>query len=293
MTSPNLRLVGEIMHQGDQASWTMTALAIALNPTASAEQRSAAELVVSSLGVDLAAASAQWEPTAMAAQAAAPILQAASVIRGDTPSWAGQSDAALIAQGRASAQAAALFVEFGFPALTGLSKALGQPGARLLDVGTGVAALAVAWAELLPAVTVVGIDVLPRVLALAAKTVAGSPARDRVVLRQQDVAELDDQNLYSVAWVPAPFVPEASLRPGLFRVSTALRPGGWVIVGHGKYAGNQTEDAISRFKTVAFGGTALDDPAARQMLIDCGYGDVSTMPTPPGAPAITVGRRSG
>ena len=271
----------------------MTALALALSPTAPAGHRHAAAEVLKSLGVDLVAVSSEWDPKAMAGQASAPILQAAAVLRGETQSWAGQSDAALIAQGRASAQAAALFVQFGFPMMTGLSEALDQPGARLLDVGTGVAALAVAWAELLPAVTVVGIDVLPRVLALAAETVAASPAADRVVLREQDIADLDEDERYNVAWLPAPFVPEAALREGTSRIYRALRPGGWVIVGHGKYAGNATEDATSRFKTVTFGGTALDDPSARQLLLDNGFDDVSTMPTPPGAPAITVGRKVG
>jgi SAM-dependent methyltransferase len=293
VTSSNQQRVGEIMHQGDQASWTMTALAVALNPTAPEAHRHAAGEVISSLGVDLADVPTEWNPVAMAGQAGAPILQAAAVLRGDAQSWAGQSDAALIAQGRASGQAAAGLIKFGFPMMPGLAESLAQPNARMLDVGTGVAALAVAWAELLPAVTVVGIDVLPRVLALAARTVAASRVADRVVLREQDVAELTDENQYRLAWLPAPFVPEAALREGMPRIFRALAPGGWVIVGHGKYAGNPTEDAVSRFKTVAFGGTALDDAAACQLLIDTGFDNVSTMPTPPGAPAIAVGRRPG
>jgi methylase of polypeptide subunit release factors len=174
--------------------------------------------------------------------------------------------------------------------LPGLSPALAAGGARILDVGTGVAALAVAWAELLPAVTVVGIDVLPRVLALAEAVVAASPAAARVVLRQQDVADLGEEARYALAWLPAPFVPEVALRVGLGRIHRALTPGGWVIVGHRKFAGDPMASAVTRFKTLAYGGTALDEEQARELLQQNGFRDIASMPTPPGAAAITVAR---
>ena len=105
--------------------------------------------------------------------------------------WTAQSDEALLAQGRASAQGAAGFAQFGLPMLTGLREAFAG-GARMLDVDTGVAALAVAYAELFPQLTVVGIDVMPRVLAMAEQTVAQSSVGDRIILRKQDVMLLDD-----------------------------------------------------------------------------------------------------
>ena len=139
--------------------------------------------------------------------------------------------------------------------------------------------------------TVVGLDVLPRALALAAATVAASDVADRVVVRQQDVATLDEPPTYSLAWLPAPFVPEGALRAGVEAISRALLPGGWVMLGHGKFAGDPLDVAITRFRTVAYGGTALDDDEAAGLLRDAGFGDVRSVPTPPGAPGITVGRR--
>jgi hypothetical protein len=114
----------------------------------------------------------------------------------------------------------------------------------------------------------------------------------RVVLREQDVSALDDEAIYVLGWIPAPFVPERALREGVPRVARALAPGGWAMVGHGKFAGDPVEDALSRFKTVAYGGTALNDDQAQQMLRDVGLTDVMTLPTPPGAPAVTFGRKS-
>jgi hypothetical protein len=204
--------------------------------------------------------------------------------------WAAQSDEALLAQGRASAQGAAGFAQFGLPMLTGLEEAFAG-GARMLDVGTGVAALAVAYAELFPRLTVVGIDVMPRVLRMAERTVAESSVSDRVIVREQDVSSLDDPETYALAWFPAPFIPEAALGPGLLRVADSLQSGGWLMLGHGKYGGSAVNDAIGRFKTVAYGGSALNDEQAGEMLRSVGLLEVRTIATPEGAPAITVGRK--
>ena len=62
----------------------------------------------------------------------------------------------------------------------------------MLDVGTGVAAMAVAFAEVFPQLTVVGNDVMRRVLALAEQTVAASSVSDRIILRQRDVVSLNE-----------------------------------------------------------------------------------------------------
>jgi len=280
-----------LLHTGDQAAWTTAALVTVLRESGSEAQRTAAGEVLRVLGLDVREATAQRDRAAVGFEAAAPVLQAAAVLRGEADLWAGQSDEALLAQGRASAQGPPLMARFVFTALPGLLDALGRPGARMLDVGTGVGGLAVAYAEEFPALTVVGIDVLPRVLALAADTVAASPVADRVLLREQDVSALDEPDTYALAWLPAPFVPEAPLRAGIDRLRAALVPGGWLVMGHGKFGADPVTDAVGRFKTVAYGGTALDDAQAAALLTGAGFEDVRNLPTPPGAPALTVARR--
>jgi SAM-dependent methyltransferase len=280
-----------LMQSGDRGAWSMAALTVALKDNGPEEHMRAAVDLLGALGIDVRADFSDLNRAGTAAEAAAPLLQTAALVGGDGQLWAGQSNQALLAQGRASAQGAAAFAQFGLPRLPGLAEALARPGARMLDVGTGVAALAVAFAELFPALTVVGVDVLPRVLDLAAEAIAASSVADRVVLREQDVSTLDDAATYALGWIPAPFVPERALRAGMPRVARALAPGGWAMVGHGKFAGDPVEDALSRFKTVAYGGTALNDDQAQQMLRDVGLGNVMTLPTPTGVPAITVGRK--
>jgi predicted O-methyltransferase YrrM len=276
--------VRELMRRGEQSAWTTAALALTLARSASPDLAEAAAEVVRAAGVGLPEDPGDDASRAhAAAQAAAPLLQTARLLDG-AATWAEQSDEALLAQGRASAQMAPMFVEAGLPHLPGLAEALDAPGARMLDVGTGVGALAEGFALAFPRLSVTGLDVMPRVLELARHRMTDSPVRERVELRRQDVATLDEPDAYDFAWLPAPFLPQHALEAGVRAVTRALRPGGWLMVGHAKTTGDRLDDALDRLKTLAFGGTLLDGAVAQRLLEEHGLGEVSTMPTPPGAP---------
>lgn len=284
--------VQQLMHKGDTAAWSMAALSLVLSGKLTEQEREAALALLAALGLNAPEDLVGLDATALAAQAAAPLMQASALVRGEAGSWAEQSDDALRMQGRASAQGVEGFKQWAMPRLSGAEALLQTPGVRMLDVGTGVAALAVAWAEAFPRLTVVGLDVLPRVLALAAETVAASAVADRVILREQDVSTLDEEAVYALAWLPAPFLSEAALKEGVVRVARSLVPGGWLMVGHGKFGGEPTDIAVTRFKTVVFGGTALDDEQVQGLLSNAELTEVFTMPTPPGVPALTYGRKA-
>jgi methylase of polypeptide subunit release factors len=151
--------------------------------------------------------------------------------------------------------------------------------------------MAVAFAQVFPQLQVVGIDVLDRALDLARRNVAASDVAARVTVRKQDVAGFADDAGFDLAYLPAPFVAPAAMQTGLPRVVAALRPGGWLFVAHGKFGGTPAEDALTRLKTLVYGGTPLDDAAACQLLRSAGLTSVRTMPTPSGAPAITIGQK--
>jgi protein-L-isoaspartate O-methyltransferase len=282
----------ELLSTGDRAAWATAALALVAGAGGTPALRRSAEEVLDALGISLDSHAVPGiDRAGVAGQAAAPLLQTSALLtRGEV--WVDQPDEAIIAQGRASAQGAAAFERLGLPFMAGLAEALATPGARMLDVGTGVAALAASYAELFPELTVVGIDVLPRVLALAEDLLSTSPVADRVILREQDVSGLSEEATYALAWLPAPFVPEQALRAGVPRIVRSLIPGGWLIVGHGKFAGEPLDDAVTRFKTVSYGGTPLSNEQAQTLLQDGGLVDVATVQTPVGAPAITAGRRT-
>ncbi len=278
------------MSSGDRQAWTTGALVLALTGQGSEQLQAAARDVLVELGLEVPGGFDGVEREAAAARAAAPVLQVASLLRGPGQAWADQSDAALQAQGRASAQMPPVLAERLFPRLAGLLEALQAPGAQMLDIGTGVAAMAVGYAQRFPALTVVGLDIFPRALELAAQRVAGAGVGDQVVFREQDVATLDDVARYALAWLPAPFLPSAVLYAAAPRVVRSLAPGGWLILAHGKLPTDPLDVALDRLRTAAFGGTSLDDAEAQQLLREAGLQDISTAPTPPGAPSITVGR---
>jgi hypothetical protein len=198
----------------------------------------------------------------------------------------------IVAQGQASAQGAQAFKTFAVPMMEGRGQLLSGSSPMMLDVGVGVGAMAVAYCEAFSNLKVVGIDVFPRALELAQRLIDQAGMATRIELRQQDVATLEDQDSFCLAWLPTPFVPRASVESGLKRMVAALVPGGWLMVGHGKFGEGGSSDALARFQTVAFGGTAINSNEAQDLLRRVGLDHVVTLPTPEGAPGITVGRRT-
>ena len=283
------------IHAWDQAAWSLAALALTAQGDGPPELTAAARELLAAAGLIAAPGTplpglGTATPGQIASQAAAALHQASALAGGRGYEWGTQSDEALVAQGRVSAQRAVTVARFMLPMMGDLAGRLAAPGARLLDVGTGTGALAVAFARVFPQVHVLGIDVLDRVLGLARQAIAVSEVGGRVTVRKQDVANFADDAGFDLAWLPAPFFAEPALHVGLPRIVAALRPGGWLIVGHGKLGGTPTEDALTRLKTLAYGGTPIDDAAACELLRRTGLTSVRTVPTPAGAPAITIGQ---
>jgi len=280
----------------DQAAWSLAALALVAAGNGPRDITAEARQLLSVCGIT--AAPGQLVPggdttTAkqIASQAAAPLHQAAALASGRVVSWTAQSDEALLAQGKASAIGARAFAERFLPAMGDLASRLAAPGARMLDAGTGVAALAIAFAQVFPQLHVLGIDVLDRPLELARQNIAASDVAARVTVRKQDVAGFADDTGFDLAYLPAPFVPRPALQAGLPRIAAALRPGGWVFVAHGKFGGTPAEDALTRLKTLVYGGTPLDEAEASGQLRGAGLTSVRPVPTPEGAPGITIGQK--
>ena len=283
------------IHAWDQAAWSLAALALAAQGDGPPELTAAARELLAAAGLTAAPGPplpglGTATPGQIASQAAAALHEASALAGGRGYEWGTQSDEALVAQGRVSAQRAVTVARFMLPMMGDLAGRLAAPGARLLDVGTGTGALAVAFARVFPQVHVLGIDVLDRVLGLARQAIAVSEVGGRVTVRKQDVANFADDAGFDLAWLPAPFFAEPALHVGLPRIVAALRPGGWLIVGHGKFGGTPAEDALTRLKTLAYGGTPIDDAAACELLRRTGLTSVRTVPTPAGAPAITIGQ---
>jgi predicted O-methyltransferase YrrM len=280
----------------DQAAWSLAALAFVAAGDGPPDLTAAAQQLLSARGITVAPGRPVPGGDSTTAQqiaslASTPLHQATALAGGRVISWSAQSDQTLLAQGRASAYGARAFAQMLLPAMGDLGSRLATPGARMLDVGVGVGAMAIAFARVFPQLHVLGIDVLDRSLELARQNIAASDVAARVTVRKQDVAGFTDDTGFDLAYLPAPFIPRPALQAGLLRVTAALRPGGWVFVAHGKFGGTPAEDALTRLKTLVYGGTPLDEAEASSLLRSAGLTSTRPLPTPDGAPGITIGRK--
>jgi len=214
---------------------------------------------------------------------------------GTAPSWERHDDTVLLNQGRASAASGRAIATRVVPALPGLAERLAQSGSRILDVGTGVSALALALAAAFPHAELVGIDVSQRVLDLARTELAeADPAvASRITLRLEDVGTLDENAAYDLIWLPVPFLSEPALESAIPRVLTALRPGGWLITGTNPPAEDPLRRAVAAWTADLNGGNSGDTDRVGEVLSAAGFCGEQRFPTVPGGPVLLAARRAG
>lgn len=176
--------------------------------------------------------------------------------------------------------------------LDGLGERLAQPGAAFLDVGTGVAAMAIEMARLWPQLRVVGIDRSRSALAIARERVRAAECEARIELREQSVEALSDEACFDLAWIPSAFVSAQALAFAVERVRRALRPGGFVLVPMLRAGGEDLASALAGLRVAMFGGTWTTQEAVMQLLSAKRFCDVRAMPAAQAAlTGLIVGRR--
>jgi SAM-dependent methyltransferase len=200
-----------------------------------------------------------------------------------SPGWTYTDPAILDGFGRGSAMIPALIAS----AHSGLAEVT-----SFLDVGTGVGLLAVAAANVWPKATVVGIDPWKPALERARSNVAQAGLEDRITLRQQDLAAVDDVDTYDCAWIPTFFLTEPVLEAGLAAVVRALRPGGWVVLGLNRPTPDPLAAAVAALRWTRGGGGSLDGKVGIRLLEAAGCGEVhSVPPTGPAPVELILGQR--
>jgi 2-polyprenyl-3-methyl-5-hydroxy-6-metoxy-1,4-benzoquinol methylase len=205
-----------------------------------------------------------------------------------TQGWRHTDPALLQAQGDASTALAAGLKMNLAPQLGDLATRLEQPGARMLDVGTGVAALAVALCRTFPQLSVVGLDIADAPLSLARANVARAGLDARIELRQLPAHELRDESSFDVAWVPVFFLAEADVPRTLEQVRGSLRPGGWTLLPVLNPVGDPRQRAVGALLTELWGGPVVSTAELEGQLSRAGYTNIRTLPGPLG---LVVGQR--
>ncbi|HET9729052.1 MAG TPA: class I SAM-dependent methyltransferase [Acidimicrobiia bacterium] len=170
--------------------------------------------------------------------------------------------------------------------------AIGKPDARILDIGTGVGLLAVAFCRTFPESTVVGIDPWEPSLAFARKNVADAGLDARIALLQTTIEHFDDADGFDLVWMPVMFLAEAILDDALAHAVRALRPGGELVMGRFISGGDPLTAALGDLRTVRSGGTLLTEQESAARLERAGLIDVRELPrTTPAPLGFTVGRK--
>ena len=198
------------------------------------------------------------------------------------PGWNYTDPVLLQAQGSASALVAHLMAQTG----------VGSPDARILDVGTGVAGLAIALCSTFPAATVVGLDPWEPSLALARKNVAEAGLESRITLRDTMIQDFEDADGFDLVWLPSFFIPDSVLDDAISRIHSLLRPGGTLVVGTMQGDEHALDAAVDGLRTVRSGGSVVDAADARTRLERAGFSDVRELDHGVDAPLrLTVGTK--
>jgi SAM-dependent methyltransferase len=152
---------------------------------------------------------------------------------------------------------------------------LARPGV-FLDVGAGAGWLAIEVARCWPAWTVVAIDRWAPALELARRNIAAAHMQHRITLRRQDVDELDDRGVFSLAWLPGPFLAADAVRRSLERLQRALVPGGWLVFSLFATEPTRWGEALRALKVVRNGGHPWTKAELDEMLAAHGFANIST-----------------
>lgn len=206
--------------------------------------------------------------------------------------WSCTDPAALQAAGDVSAGFPAAMKRSIAPRLDGLTERLAAADASFLDVGVGVAAMAVEMVRQWPLLRVVGVDPSAASIALARDNIRAAGLADRIELREQGAESLSDEGRFDLAWIPGAFIPERALPSVVERTGRALRPGGWLLLAFASPGADPLAAALARLRTVLWGGTEAAPSEIEGLLARSGLVRVRTLPSPPGsAIAMVAGQR--
>jgi precorrin-6B methylase 2 len=209
-----------------------------------------------------------------------------------TTAWSHTDEGVLEGAGAMSAGFVGPLANVLLPGLEGVMDRLNTPGATFLDVGVGVAGLAVAFAKRWPAARVVGVDPWQPSLKLARENVAKAGLVDRIELREQRAEDLTDDRAFDLAWIPALFMPRRAVKPACERILQALRPGSWILFNAVQPGVDPQTDAMWWLRMTMFGDSAMVAGDAEALLREVGFEGVRTLCSPAGSfMRIVAGRR--
>ncbi|HEX2053765.1 MAG TPA: class I SAM-dependent methyltransferase [Actinomycetota bacterium] len=229
------------------------------------------------------AAIPNWESATLSAAMHSALLQGAQTVqrarsRTLTSGWTYSDPELLQAQGTFSTGVVPAWTTQVIPTLEGLKNELQKPGAAFLDVGTGVASIAIAMCRHFPDLQVVGIDPHEPALVEGRKNVEKAGLANRIDLRRIGVEAMQEESTFTLANLPVLFLPTDVLQSGLRAVFTALRPGGWLIAQVPPTSGDTLAPSLFRLACALCGSRPLSPEEVKLMLHRTGYIQTAILP---------------
>src|SRR5262249_9531392 len=89
---------------------------------------------------------------------------------------------------------------------------------------------------------------------LARQNLAASDVADRIELHAQRIEDLDETSVFTVAWLPGPFLDADVADRAIAVMRRALAPGGWLIFGVMAASGEPLGETLNRLRIVRSGG---------------------------------------
>jgi SAM-dependent methyltransferase len=253
----------------------------ALGETGDPDVRAVLDRVVAALGdPGIFDGLDETQQQAMVGTVTAFLKQALELIEnpGRAGGWIYTDPVVLQTQGQSSGGVPPLIARVA-PTLDGLVEALARDGARILDIGAGVAALSISCCRVWPSASVVGVDPWEPSVRLAAGNIAAAGLEDRISMRAIRIEELTDTDVFDLAWLPAPFLPRPALEAAVPIIARSLRPGGWLVLGRYAAPAGALPQALADLRTVRGGGTPLSDDDAVVLLERGGLVKVRSVPS--------------
>ena len=149
-----------------------------------------------------------------------------------------------------------------------------------LDVGTGVAGIALEAARCCPDLKVDGIDIWEPALYLARQNIAKSPYADRVTVRNLDISALDETDRYSLAWLPTMFLKRPIVEAALDRIARASVSNAYLVAGVYTLPEDPFLALMANLRTLRSGGEISDPADLKAMMEARGYVDIGMSVTP-------------
>jgi precorrin-6B methylase 2 len=147
---------------------------------------------------------------------------------------------------------------------------------HFLDVGTGVAGIALEVARCCPSLLVDGIDIWAPALALARENVKDSSFADRITIKNLDVTGVPEGPVYTLAWLPTMFMKRAVVEAAIDRIAATLKENSYLVAACYTMPAEPDAAAFVTLRTLRSGGEPIAQSEMEDMLRVRGFIDIES-----------------